>query len=272
LAACKSDGIWNESAAPLAFTVTPFVWQTWWFRATAVIAFTLSVGAIVWSVSSRRLRFKLRMLEQQSALDKERARIARDLHDDLGGSLTQVSLLLDMTQRDFGATEQAGLGLQQCSIKVQQVVESVDEIIWAINPRNDTARYSIDYLSQFAVEFLYAANIPCRVELPEQIPELTVSPEARHNLFLVVKESLNNIARHAQASEVRLRVAVTEKSIGIIIEDNGNGFERPSANVSADGLRNMRQRMEEISGQFQIESKEGMGTRVSLLYPWPQKK
>lgn len=271
VAACNSDGVWNESASPLAFIVMPFVWQTWWFRAAAVISFTLVVAAIVWYVSFRRLRFKLKMLEQQSALDRERARIARDLHDDLGGSLTQISLLLEMTGRGLGVTEKVGQGVHQCSLKVRQVVESVDEIIWAINPRNDTARYLVDYLSQFAVEFLEAANIPCRVELPERIPELTVSPEARHNLFLVVKETLNNIARHAQASEVRLRVTAAEESIGIVIEDNGRGFERTPDNASADGLRNMRQRIEEISGQFQIESQVGKGTKVSILYPWPQK-
>lgn len=271
VAACNSDGVWNESGAPLAFIVTPFVWQTWWFRATTVISFTLVVAAIVWYVSSRRLRIKLRMLEQQAALDRERARIARDLHDDLGGSLMQVSLLLDMTRRDLGSPDKAGKGVQQCSLKMHQVVESVDEIIWAINPRNDTARYLIDYLSQFAVEFLEAANIPCRVELPERIPDLSVSPEARHNLFLVVKETLNNIARHAQASEIRLQVTATEDSLGILVEDNGHGFERAPDNASADGLRNMRQRMEEISGQFQIESQVGRGTRVSFRYPWPQK-
>ena len=196
VAACDSDGIWNESALPQAFVVLPFVWQTWWFQTAVIVGFTLAVIAIVRYVSFRRLRLKLNLLEQQAALDKERARIARDLHDDLGGSLTQVSLLLDMTRRDLGKPEKAGQGMQQCSSIVRHVAESVDEIIWAINPRNDTARYLIDYLSQFTVEFLHGTNISCRVDLPDQVTERTVSPEARHNLFLVVKETL---AQHRPA-------------------------------------------------------------------------
>jgi ligand-binding sensor domain-containing protein/signal transduction histidine kinase len=270
VAACNSDGVWYELGAPLAFTVSPFFWQTWWFRAAAIIAFTLTVAAIVRYVLFRRLHFKLKMLEQQAALDNERTRIARDLHDDLGGSLTQVSLLLDMTQRDLLAgPDKTGKSVQQCSSMMRQVAESVDEIIWAINPRNDTTRYLIDYISQFTVEFLHAANIPCRVDLPDRIPDRTMSPEVRHNLFLVVKEALNNIAHHAQAGQVCLRVTATEEQIGITVEDNGQGFAHAPQNASADGLRNMRQRMEEISGQFRIESQPGTGTRVSFLYPWP---
>ena len=232
--------------------------------------FTLLITATVRYLSFRRLRAKLRMLEQQAALDKERTRIARDLHDDLGGSLTQVSLLLDKTQRNLNAPGKAGNAVQQCSVMVRQVVESVDEIIWAINPRNDTARYLVDYISQFAVEFLHAANIPCRVDLPDRIQERPVSPEVRHNLFLVVKETLTNVARHARAGQVVLRVAATEDRIEIIVQDDGRGFDHAPDNSSADGLRNMRQRMEEIGGRFQVESKPGEGTQVFMRYYWPR--
>jgi signal transduction histidine kinase/ligand-binding sensor domain-containing protein len=269
VAACNSDGVWNEAATPLAFVVMPFFWQTWVFRLSAILVFTLSVAAIVRYVSFRRLRFRLRSLEQQAALDKERTRIARDLHDDLGGSLTQVSLLLDVAQRNLGAPEKAGKGVQQCSAMVRHVAESVDEIIWAINPRNDTARYMVDYISQFAVEFLHAANIRCRVDLPDRMHERTVSPEVRHNLFLVVKETLNNIARHAHAAQVSLRIAATDDRIDVTIEDNGQGFNPASTNGSGDGLHNMRQRMEEIGGHLQIKSEPGKGTRVFLRYTWP---
>jgi ligand-binding sensor domain-containing protein/signal transduction histidine kinase len=268
-AACSSDGLWNELEEPLAFVVTPFLWQTGWFRAVAIITFTLAVAAIVRYLSFRRLRFKLRTLEQQAALDKERTRIARDLHDDLGGSLTQVSLLLDKAQRDLTAPNSSVNGVKKCSSLVQQVARSVDEIIWAINPRNDTLRYLIDYISQFVVEFLHTASIRCRVELPDQIPDQTVSPEARHNLLLVVKETLNNIARHSRASEARLRVTADETQLSITIEDNGQGFDSSTHRSSADGLRNMRQRMEEIGGQCRIESKPEAGARVSFLYQYP---
>jgi signal transduction histidine kinase/streptogramin lyase len=265
-AACNGDGVWKETQAPLAFSVAPFLWQTWPFRTAAILGFTVVVAAIVRYVSFRRLRFELRTLEQQAALDKERTRIARDLHDDLGGSLTQVSLLLDKANRNVVAPDKAGSGVQQCSSLVRQVAKSVDEIIWAINPRNDTLRYLVDYISQFVVEFLHAANIRCRVDLPDNFPDRTVSPEARHNLFLVVKETLNNIARHSRASEVQFQVTASGAQLVITVEDNGRGFNGLAPSAAGDGLRNMRQRMEEIGAKFDLESKPEAGTRVHFSY------
>jgi signal transduction histidine kinase/ligand-binding sensor domain-containing protein len=263
--ACNQSGVWNEIGATVNLTVLPFFWQTWWFRFVMFAAFTVSIIAIVRYVSFRRLRGQLRAIEQQAALDEERARIARDLHDDLGGSLTQVALLLDTPQEKSAALDEH---VQHCAAMVRQVVKAVDGIIWAINPRNDTLPYLIDYISEFAVEFLQAAEIRCRVELPDDLPDRQVSPEARHNLFLVVKQALNNIACHAHATEVWLRVAFKDGKIEIEIKDNGRGFVA-TPNPRANGLRNMRQRMEEIGGTFSVDSKPGEGTKISAAYPLP---
>jgi signal transduction histidine kinase/ligand-binding sensor domain-containing protein len=271
--ACVGAGLWNETATSLAFTVAPFFWQTWWFRLGALVLFTSGVIAIVRYISFRRLQAEMRLMGQRAALDKERARIARDLHDDLGCSLNKVALTLDMTQRRLETTESLNGEIHHCSAMVRQAAKSVDEIVWAINPRNDTLRYMVDYISQFAVEFLHAADIPCRVDLPDDVPDVPeqhLSPEARHNLFLVVKEALNNVACHAHASEVRLRVTAAEDQVAIVIEDNGRGFEHAPDNASCDGLRNMRQRMEEIGGRFEFETRPGAGTRVAFHYSWPR--
>ncbi len=267
--ASNGDGPWSEGPAALAFTVSPFVWQTWWFRAGVLALFTSSLIALVRYISFRRLRLKLQTLEQQAALDKERTRIARDLHDDLGCSLTRVALMLEMNEQGSTGTQTNGK-TQLFSPMVRQVVKSVDEIIWAISPRNDQLQYLLDYIVEFAVEFLHAANIRPHVEVPDHVAPQTITPEVRHNLFLVVKETLNNIVRHAQAGEVRFRITISEEQLGLFIEDNGRGFEIAPDNASGDGLRNMRQRMEEIEGQLQIESKPGAGTRISLLYSWPR--
>lgn len=263
------DGPWSANPASFAFTVAPFFWQTWWFRIGILLLFTSSVIAIVRYISFQRFKAEMRLVEQRAALDKERTRIARDLHDDLGCSLNKVALTLDMTQRGLEAGRPLNGKIETCSTMVRQAAKSVDEIVWAINPRNDTLRYMVDYISQFAVEFLHAADISCRVDFPDNLPPRLVSPEARHNLFLIVKEALNNIARHAAASEVRLLVTATENQVIIVVEDNGRGFEQVPDNSSSDGLRNMRQRMEEIGGQFQLESRPGAGTRITLTYAWP---
>jgi signal transduction histidine kinase/streptogramin lyase len=269
VAACVGDGPWSETPAVLAFTVLPFFWQTWWFRIGALVLFTSSVIAVVRFISFQRLQVRMHLLEQRATLDRERTRIARDLHDDMGGSLNMVALTLDMTQNEPGVGEPLNGKIQYCSTIVRQVAKAVDEIVWAINPRNDTLRYVVDYISQSAVEFLHTADIPCRVDLPDRLPEQMISPEARHNLLLAVKEALNNVVCHAQASEVRVSITVSERQIAIVVEDNGRGFECLPDNASCDGLRNMRQRMEEIGGQFELTSRPKAGTRVAFYYSWP---
>ena len=263
---CNSDGIWNNDGAALAFSVDPFFWQTWWFRLAAILGFTVLVVAVVRYVSFRRLRTKLQVLEQQSALDKERARIARDIHDDLGGTLTQVALLSGLAQRDVQKPGRLTEHVQQISTAAQQGIKSMDEIVWAVNPRNDTLPDLINYLGQFAVDFLRTAGIQCQAELPDHPPRWPVTSETRHHLYLVVKETLNNITRHSHADRVQFRVDVTDQAACIIIEDNGKGFRNGEADAFADGVRNMRQRMEEIGGYFKVESTAGKGTRTELNF------
>lgn len=265
--ACVGEGPWSAAPSTLLVTVNPFFWQTWWFRLGVLLLFTSSVIAIVRYISLSRFRAKMRLLEQRASLDRERTRIARDLHDDLGCSLNKVALTMEAMQRGSAAPEPEKI--RHCWTMVREVAGSVDEIVWAINPRNDTLRYMVDYLCHFAFEFLQVAEIPCLLELPETIPGREISPEARHSLLLAVKEALNNVVRHAGASEVRLCVAVTENRLSIAVEDNGRGFEYSPDNASCDGLRNMRQRMEELGGQFQLTSKAGAGTRIVFVYPWP---
>ncbi len=260
------DGPWIEATRRFEIQVVPYFWQTSWFRAIVLLVVTIASAAIARAIANRRFRQRVRVLEQQTALERERARIGRDLHDDLGGALTQVALMLDLTGRESadGARERLG----QCSTMVRQVAKSVDEIIWAINPRNDTIPYLVDYLSQFVVEFLHSANVRCRVDLPDPLPDRKVTPETRHHLFLAVKETLANIIRHAHATQVDLRITVDDTSLAVEIKDNGQGFESAPNNSTSDGLRNMRERMGEIGGRFEIASQRGAGTRVLLVCRW----
>jgi signal transduction histidine kinase len=246
------------------------VWQRWWFRTAGLLAFTFLVVVMARYVSFRRLRARLIILEHQSALHKERARIARDLHDDLGARLTKIVMLSDMTVRDNGGGAPAER-VQQISSTARQVIKSLDETVWAVNPKNDTLPHLIDYIGQHAVEFLRTADIRCRVDLLESSPERPVSAEARHNVLLVVKEALNNVVRHAGATEVWLRVQVMEEAICLTIEDDGAGFVQGAAaerEEGADGLENMAHRMKEIGGRFEIKSEPGVGTRIALIFPW----
>ena len=268
--ACNSDSDWNKISAQVALVVSPFFWQTWWFRCSALAAFTLIVVAIVRYVSFQRLHRQLRLLEQQAALQRERARIAKDIHDDLGANLTQIAFLGELAQQDRSEPDKAAERIGKISTTARQAIKSLDEIVWAVNPRNDTLAHLLDYAGQFAVDYLRLAGVRCRLDFPEQIPARELSTDLRHNLFLVIKEALHNIVKHAQASEVWLRVGFTEQSLVVTVEDNGRGFTNTPDDALADGLRNMNQRMADIGGLFRIESRPQAGTKVILQLSWPK--
>jgi signal transduction histidine kinase/ligand-binding sensor domain-containing protein len=268
--ACNSDGHWSQSGPALAITVNPFFWQNWWFRIAVLAGFTTTLIALVRYVSFRRLRHQLFLLEQQAALHKERARIAKDIHDDLGANLTQIAFLGDLAQQDREDPEKAAARSNKISTTARQAIKSLDEIVWAVNPRNDTLAHLIEYSGQFALDYLRVAGIRCRLDFPEQTPAGGLSTDLRHNLFLVIKEALNNVVKHSHANEVWLRARIVDHSLDISIEDNGVGFGEVRDSAMSDGLRNMRQRLSDIGGECRIDSQPGSGTKVSLHLPWPQ--
>ncbi len=139
-----------------------------------------------------------------------------------------------------------------------------------MNPRNDTLAHLIDYTGQYALDYLRLADIRCRLDLPERTPPRELSTDVRHNLFLVVKEALNNVVKHAHATEVWLRATATEERLRLVIEDNGCGFDQAPANALADGLQNMRQRLTDIGGECGVESHAGAGTRITVDLRWPR--
>lgn len=262
--ACNSDRIWNETGCTLTLKILPYFYEILWFRILAwMVAGGLVAGAVWYSVT-RRLHRKLEQLARQQAVERERARIAKDIHDDLGANLTLIAVLGDLAKQ-----EKAAERIEKMASTARQAVKSLDEIVWAVNPRNDTLAHLIDYTGQFAVDYLRAAGVRCLLDVPEQPPERGVPSNVRHNVFLVVKEALQNIVKHAHATEVWLRIHATNDDLKIIVEDNGCGFEHVPANALADGLRNMQQRMNELGGKCRIQSRVGAGTEIIVELPWP---
>ena len=265
--ACNSDGVWNDAGATLAFSVAPFWWETWWFRGAMFTLFTGGVFASTRYISFRRLQQRLRAAERQAAIEGERARIARDIHDDLGGRLTKIVLLSGLAARNHTEADVAAGRMREISETARQLIKSLDETVWTVDPTNDTLPHLVSYVGQLAANFLQSAEIACRLELPDQPPPIPVGAEIRHNLILALKEALTNVVRHAKAREVRLRVELGATALVFTLEDNGIGFTPGSAVNGADGLGNMRQRMEKIGGTFVLESQPGRGTRISFQIP-----
>lgn len=262
--ASNGEGVWNEAGTSLKFSVLPAFWQTWWFLGLALAAGVALTVFLVHSLSVRKIQRRLRSLEQQHALERERARIARDLHDDIGSSLTQIAFLSDLGQRRRSRPGEVQTHLNQISKTAREVVRSVDQIVWAVNPKNDSLNHLVDYLSQFAEDFLAASGIRCRMEVPDHLPPLALSVEERHNVFLAAKEALHNVAKHSRASEVWIRSRVEPEFFIIQIEDNGIGFDPAARQAGGDGLNNMRQRVAAAGGELEIESGPGSGATIRL--------
>jgi len=266
--ACNEDNAWSSpDAAVLAVTVQPQFWQTNGFR-TVVIVFILGiVAAIVRYLSTQKLQRQLQSLQQREALEKERARIARDLHDQLGANLTQVALLGEMAEADKDSPAEIESHAQQISQTARETTRSLDEIVWAVNPANDTLDGLVNYAGKYAQEYLALAGLRCRAELPAQLPAIPIPPEVRHNVFLAFKEAVHNVVKHAQATEARIRLRLEPEKFILEIEDNGRGMGNQSAPQNRNGLRNMKKRMEDIHGEFSISGGANGGTVVHLTVP-----
>ena len=265
--ACNESGVWNPAGAVLDFAVLPFFWETWWFRPGVALVFTGLVIGIVRYISFRRLRRTLLRLEQEAALQKDRARIAKDLHDDLGAHLSQIAMLSELAQSDLDKPAQARSHIDQIFRNARLLTRSLDEIVWAVNPGNDSLDRFAAHVCQFAPEYLRAAGIRPRLDMPIDLPPVKLSAHVRHQLYLGFKEALHNIVKHAGATEVWVRLSVTNGTVTLAVEDNGRGFAGGAASVAGDGLQNLRQRMEEIGGRFEQQSEPQHGTRVTFIAP-----
>lgn len=266
--ACNSDGIWNNTGASFSFVVLPHFWQTWWFGVLATVAAIALVASIVWYVSRRRLRRKLENIQRQQAIERERTRIAKDIHDHLGANLTRISLLSQSAQGELENTEQAAEQLERIYETSRELTRSMDEIVWAVNPHHDTLDSLASYLGNFAQEYLTSLRIRCRLEMPLHLPHSPITAETRHNIFLAFKEALHNVVKHSGATEVVVLLTVDTAAVTFVLRDNGKGFAPDSITPApgrGNGLKNMRQRLEKIGGRCTVNSHPGAGTEISFL-------
>lgn len=176
-------------------------------------------------------------------------------------------------------TERTAHYLAQIYAAAREMTSSMDEIVWAVNPRHDTLESLFNYLTRFAHEFLMPAKIRCRLQVPVVFPERTVRSDVRHNLFLAFKETLNNVVRHSGADEVKVSICQEGNLLKILVADNGHGAvvqpaaadsPRPIRLVGGHGFTNIQSRLEKIGGQSRVTSTAGQGTIVELSAPLSQ--
>ncbi len=263
--ACNSDSIWNESGASFAFIVEPHFWQTWWFRTLGIILAVALVVAVVLFLTRRRMQRKLEQLQREQAIERERTRIAKDIHDHLGANLTRISLLSQSAHGELENPAQAATQLDRIYSTSRELTRSMDEIVWAVNPQHDTLDSLASYLGNFAQEYLVSINIRCRLEVPLHLPHWPITAEMRHNVFLAFKEALHNIVKHSGAKEVSIFLTTEAASFTLIIRDDGTGFDPdavPERPGRGNGLKNLRQRLEKLGGRCEVNSTPGAGTEI----------
>ncbi len=272
VAASNGGDLWSESGMALPLAVSRHFWQRWWVIVLAAVTLLVAVGAVVRYVEKRKAQRRLKRLEQERALERERHRIAQDLHDEMGAKLCHISFLSEHAKRNGHAQEALREQIHTIADESRGLLHTLDEIVWAVNPQNDTLEHVASYINQYAQNYFQNTGIVCELDMPDQFAPYPVSSQARHHLFLAVHEAFTNILKHSRATKARLAMSYRHSNFEIVVEDNGRGFDAAAqisqnGGGSEDGLRNMRDRLESVGGRCSVVSSPGRGTTVTFVLP-----
>jgi signal transduction histidine kinase/ligand-binding sensor domain-containing protein len=262
-------GIYPDLTAAYPFVILPPWWQNGWFRGSVLLVLAGLIILLIRLYIRRKLTAQRILLEKDQAVERERTRIATDMHDDLGAGLSRIKFLSET----IGIRRQQQLPIEEEITNIRkyshEMIDKMGEIVWALNERNDSLSDLLSYTRSYAVEYLLQAGIDASVDAPGELPPGHVGGEYRRNVYLTIKEALHNIIKHARAEHVVIRMAVPSPHIlAISISDDGIGFCHPTAKPSGNGLRNMHQRITDLGGTLTIEKNiGGPGTTIVLSLP-----
>ena len=237
-------------------------WQTGWFQLTLLSVCGLVILISLWLMSQLALHQKERWL-----LQRERARIARDIHDDLGSKMTQLVLHGEVAQSELPSDSDTALQLRRICEEARGLLSTMDEILWAVNPRRDTLRDFASYVCGYAQEFLKRTPIQCLFEVDPEMSAVAFDLPLRRSLLMAIKETLNNAVKHSEATELLLQIKWQGQRLVVVVQDNGKGFDQAAAKSERHGLTNMAQRMSELGGSCLVTSQPGKGCRVEFGVP-----
>jgi len=261
--ALNTEGLPSQTPATIAFSILPPLWQRWWFLTAAVL---LAGGAAF-------LMYRYRV-SQLLELERVRTRIASDLHDDIGASLSRMAILSEVVKRDGATMRQESLArLSDIAETSRGLVDSMSDIVWAIDPRRDDLHSVILRVRQFAADLLEANSIRWELKSAAEFDRIKLTPEQRRHLFLIFKEALTNIARHSGCENVSMSIAIFGDHLRAEIHDDGRGFDiHPAGTIDehargGHGLENMRVRARQLGGQLDISSSPGAGAKITLTIP-----
>lgn len=261
--------LWTAGSWPEDYVVVPRFqplvipfWQTGWFHlllASVYGLFFLACIVLFFQVAFHK--------KEQRLLNQERARIARDIHDDFGTRLTRLILEGELARHELAANAKAGTRLTRINDGLRDALAAMDEVLWAVNPQRDTVRDFVTYMCEYAQEYLQPAGIQCRLEVEPDMPPLDFDLPLRRSLLLAVKEAITNVAKHSGATRLLLKIHRQDSCLAVIVEDDGKGFDPAQTSGERNGIGNMIQRMSEVGGQCMVISKPGKGCRVKFIIP-----
>ena len=259
---------------PPWWTLRKLLWAAGALGLAVVIAFGW-VAILRRQVADRTLELetqiqKRQLAERRREIEQERARVAHDLHDDLGAGLTEVNMLTTLVKSPTTSSQEKERYLGELSETARRMVTSLDEIVWAVNPRNDTIASLASYFGAYAQRLLDLAGVACGLDMAEDLPEYPLNPIFRQGIFFAFKEALTNVVRHANATQVWLRIAVRDERLVVEVADNGRGVVADKTQAGSDGIANMHERLKTVSGDCTITSDSGKGTTVRFSAPLPK--
>lgn len=249
---------WNKEwgvPANFAFIIKLPYWQTWWFYTFIGILVLLLLYS-----------FYLYRIRQLLKLQKVRNRIASDLHDDIGATLTNINILSEISRKNLGQPKEAEKFLRRISEEVTSTSQALNDIIWSVNSRNDTIEEILTRMRRYAAELFDNSDTNCFLSLDEAAAGKKLSMEQRKDLYLIYKESMNNIFKHAEASNVWINIKWLKGKLHLKIKDDGIGFDS-SLNPGGNGLKNIRSRTEKWKGNSTINTATGSGTLIEIIIP-----
>ena len=257
-------GIWSDEESIKLVILKPF-WKQGWFNLLLIALFIFAIVYITYFFFQEKVKRQLRILEKQAAIDLERNRISKDMHDEIGNGLTHIALLSELIQQH---TLETGIkkDITGISTSARKLVQTMSEIIWALSPQNDTLDNLLAYIREQTHQYFDGLHLDYSIDFPEVNTEIKLTNEERRNLFLVAKEALTNAMKHANPKHIRLSLVIKPNNYCFNVEDDGKGMPESKMKIGSNGIRNMKKRMQDIKGTIDWIN-TNKGTRVEFCLP-----
>jgi signal transduction histidine kinase/ligand-binding sensor domain-containing protein len=265
--AYNADGVDAEVEYKLAIKIRAPWWQSWWFTLIAATSVAIIIYLISRSYVNKQIEKQRAEISRKEAINKERDRISRDMHDDLGSGLTMIAILSEVVKAQLKEPEKAKESLEKIADVSRDLVDNLQDIVWLLNPKNDTLENLSSYIREYGLKYFEPMPVMIDFDYPDEFSVKHLNDELRRNTFLCVKESFNNIAKYAECTKVEVSVCESFEQVKLTIKDNGRGFEPQSVRVFGNGLKNMKARIEKAGGKYSIVSAPGEGTYTEIRIP-----